>query len=104
MSPLSDEHEALSHLLLSPGWELIIKRAINQKVKALYDRIIDPAGDRKDRLPDDYIRGYIAGLRWVVSFPEEQMNAAVANILKDQEVPESPAILFGELPKGNVNG
>lgn len=93
--PLDEAHEALSRLLMNPAWEGVIKSRINLMVKALYNQIIDPSQSRKDRASDDYIRGQLAALKWVVTFPDEEMNQAVTEILAEAaELPPQP--LFGD--------
>lgn len=94
--PLSPEHEALSFLLLAPAWEGLYKKRISEQVKACYDRLIVPSRDRKDQYPDDYIRGYVAALRWAIGWPEAEMNRAVAEAIQDKETKlEEFVPLFG---------
>jgi len=93
--PLDEAHEALSRLLLNPAWDGVIKTRINLMVKTLYNQIIDPSQNRKDRASDDFIRGQIQALKWVVTFPDEEMNHAVTEILMEAEPPPPPP-LFGD--------
>lgn len=97
---LSEEHQALSHLLLHPAWEGIIKKGIAERVNSYYTQLIDPSVKRKDATPDDFIRGYIAALKWVVSWPEEEMNRAVEELLNAAQVDIAavePIPLFGDI-------
>jgi len=97
MSPLSPEHDQLSHLLLSPAWDGIIKAAVNQRVKMMYDQLVDPSKKRKERLPDDYIRGFIGACRWMLTFPEEEMNRAIEAIQVEQRPKPPLQPLFGQM-------
>jgi hypothetical protein len=105
---LSPEHQALSHLLLHPAWEGIIKKGIAERAAAYNNQLIDPSVSRKDVAPDDFIRGYIAALKWVVSWPEEEMNRAVQTLLDEAaELAEPEAPLFGniaDVARGMTNG
>lgn len=72
-------HQDLGWLLMSTGWNDVMKPAVVERAKSLTSRLLDPSAQRKDRLPDDYIRGQIAALRWLIEWPEKEMQqAAVA--------------------------
>jgi hypothetical protein len=40
------------------------------------EKLLQPSKDRKDRQPDDYLRGYVAGLRDAVRKPDEVIRMA----------------------------
>lgn len=94
--PLSEVHEELARLLTSPAWTDLVKARISGRVKVLYDKLIDPEENRKERLPDDYIRGFIAACRWILVFPDEEMKQAVKATLAESVPPPEVAPLFGE--------
>ena len=73
---ISREHELLNDLIRSPAWEGLLKPIIAEKVAIYYKRLLDPAGSRKDLIPDDFIRGQIEALRWVVTYPQMEIDEA----------------------------
>lgn len=82
---LSDYHRWLGYLLMSPAWNEIFKPKVAERGKILYDKLIDPKASRKENLPDDYIRGQIAALKWMMEWPEKEMGL-VANRIKEAEI------------------
>lgn len=87
---LDDYHRYLGYLLMSPGWNEIFKPKIAERAKVLYDRLIDPSAKRKDNLPDDYIRGQIATLKWILEWPEKAMQLVANQIKEDTIMQEGP--------------
>ena len=85
---LDREHEQFAYLILSPAWNMY-KAGIVEKVKILYHQLVNPSQERKDAAPDDYIRGQIEALRWVLEWPEKEMNAATLQALDEQDKKES---------------
>jgi len=81
---LSDEHRHLAGMLQSYGWESVMKVIIAEKVKGLYVRLLDPTKKRKEEVPDDFIRGEIAALKWIIEWPEKEM-AQVARRIREAE-------------------
>lgn len=69
---------------MSKGWTDVLRPAVAEKVKTLYAKLIDPSEKRKENLPDDFIRGEIASLKWILEWPEKEMQAA-ARALKEAE-------------------
>lgn len=108
MSDLSREHEQLAYLLLSPAWEALYKARVAQEVKVLYQQLLDPSQKRKDKQPDDFIRGMIAGLRFAIEWPEQEMELAAQQVRDEAEQEGETVIpLFGNRqpePKENGNG
>lgn len=82
---LSDRHRYLGYLLMSPGWKEVILPTIGERAKMLYDKLIDPKESRKENLPDDFIRGQIAVLKWIIEWPEKEMQLA-AQQMAEQEI------------------
>lgn len=66
---LEDEQHQLVHFLNNEGWNSVVKPELTRKVKALYEKLLDPKIVRKEELPDDFIRGQIAAFRYVVEWP-----------------------------------
>ena len=73
---LSREHELLENLLVHPAWEHILKPVIAEKVKVYYAQLLDPSVVRKDYAPDDFLRGAIGALKWVITYPQAEIDAA----------------------------
>lgn len=97
---LSDEHNALGFMLMCPAWNGLYKARIAEKVKEFYALILDPDAKVRGTYPDDYIRGYIAALKWAVEWPDQELNAAVvaAQEVELEESAENPIPLFGGRP------
>lgn len=93
---------------MSPAWEALYKPKITEEVKLLYQQILDPSQKRKDSRPDDYLRGMIAGLRFAIEWPEQEMELAAARLRQEQEDEKQLIIpLFGNgqpIPQENGNG
>lgn len=94
---IDEKHRNLAHLLLSLGWNDVFKPVALQRIKTLYDRLLDPQGSRKDKLPDDFVRGQIAALRWALEWPEKEM-AIVAQALREREEDEAVNLQRGATP------
>ena len=72
---LSREHELLENLSIHPAWEHILKPVIAEKVSVYYAQLLDPSQARKDSASDDFLRGAIIALRWVVKYPQTEIEA-----------------------------
>jgi hypothetical protein len=81
---LSREHELLENLLAHPAWEHIVKPVINEKVKVYLAQLLNPSQARKDSISDDHIRGAIEALRWVVTYAQQEIDAAKEESLRDE--------------------
>jgi hypothetical protein len=77
-------HKDLGFLLMSNAWNEVMKPEVARRVKGLYAQLIDPSTKRKDRLPDDFIRGQIEALKWMLEWPEKEMQL-VSGMLREQE-------------------
>lgn len=80
---LSREHELLANLLEHPAWAGILKPVIAEQVKLYYTQLVDPSQVRKDTASDDFIRGAIVSLRWVVEYPQREIDAALREVEED---------------------
>lgn len=104
---LTDEHRALSFMLMAPAWEALYKAKIAERVKEYYRLLLEPSTDLKKQYPDDYLRGAIAALKWAIEWPDMELNAAVVAAQTTPPADEEPMPLFGGHPgKGGevVNG
>lgn len=104
---LSREHELLANLLQHPAWEGILKPVITERVRIYYAQLVDPSQARKDSANDDFIRGGIVALRWVVEYPQQEIDAAMrevedAALLAREAEEEVP--LFGGGRPASENG
>jgi hypothetical protein len=81
---LSREHELLENLLAHPAWEHILKPVITEKVTLYYSQLLSPTQGRKDVAPDDYLRGAIEALRWVVTYPQAEIDAAKEEAAREE--------------------
>jgi len=80
MFELSDEHTALAFTVSTRGWEELFKPRIAQRAQEYYELLLDPAVSRKEKMNDDYLRGAIAALKWVVTWPDLELNAAATAV------------------------
>jgi len=80
---LSREHELLANLLQHPAWEGILKPVVTERVRIYYAQLIDPSQARKDSANDDFIRGAIVSLRWVLEYPQAEIDAAMQEVEED---------------------
>lgn len=104
---LSREHELLANLLQHPAWEGILKPVIVERVRIYYDNLLNPSVQRKDAANDDFLRGAIVSLKWVVEYPQSEINAALREAEEEaasareaeEEVP-----LFGAGRPASENG
>jgi hypothetical protein len=96
--PLSREHELLGDLLRHPAWEGILKPVIVERVQGYYTCLLNPSAARKDATNDDFLRGAIVSLKWVVEYPQEEINAARLEAEKEEALvreTEAEIPLFG---------
>ena len=70
---IEERYQLVSSLSTHEGWTKIAIPIISNRVKTLYTRLIDPSERRKEALPDDYIRGQIAALKWMIEWPDKQL-------------------------------
>jgi len=107
---LSREHELLENLLQHPAWEGILKPVIAEKVRTYYDALLNPSVDRKDTTNDDFLRGAIVSLKWVVEYPRMEINMAhqrAAEETLDRESEEEVPLFGGGRPpteNGDAHG
>ena len=87
---ISREHHALAFLCHAPAWEGLYKARVAEQVSAMYNLLLNPSRSRKEAQPDDFIRGYIAALRWAVTWPETELNLAAQRAI--DEVVEAPEV------------
>lgn len=106
---ISEEHQALAFMLSCRGWEGLYKARVAEKVSEFYNTILDPSRSRKDKLTDDYLRGAIAALKWAITWPDQELNAAalVAQEAEREAAANQQEPLFGGPPpmeNGGLNG
>ena len=106
---LSPEHEALRHLILSPGWELYC-RMLGEKQKELL------AGWMESKEPSDqYTRGYIKALIYCATWPQKEVDVAEQRDAEDKEdvdknleyehiAAHGYSYPIGDHPQGGLNG
>jgi len=95
--PIDLKMAELQQTIGSPGWNETLVPLISQRAKMLYDQLLEPSKTRQDKLPDDFIRGQIAALRWVVSGPRELVEAAVRASSEEEAAKDAAPIppMFG---------
>ena len=103
MIEISQEHKALAFLVGCPAWEGLYKAQVADMVKLYYSQLLDPSKARKDRTPDDFLRGAIFALQWAVSWPDQELNKAVAEALEQEvsEPHEEVPLIGGSRPSFN---
>jgi hypothetical protein len=103
---LSREHELLANLLQHPAWEGILKPVVADQVKLYYSQLVDPSQSRQNRASDDFIRGAIVSLRWVVEYPQAEIDAAMREVEEDvaaaREVAEVIPLFGGGRPGSEI--
>lgn len=87
---LDDYHRYLGYLLMSPAWNEVFKPQIAERAKSLYEKLIDPKTSRKENLPDDFIRGQIVALKWILEWPEKKMQIVASQIKERELMQEGP--------------
>lgn len=73
--PMEEEEQALRWLITSPSWNEVVRPKIEERMVILYNKLIDPTQKRKEEVSDDYIRGQIAVIRWLVAWPAKRQKA-----------------------------
>lgn len=54
-----------------------MKPVIAERVRTYYDNLLNPSVARKDTANDDFLRGAIVSLKWVVEYPQAEINLAL---------------------------
>ena len=85
---MTDEHKALNFTISSPGWLLYLQRS-GERQKDYMAKLLDPAKQRGELMPDDYIRGYIQALIWSATWPRQEVEAAMVEDQEEQKLIES---------------
>ena len=72
---LEEELQFLDWFLTSPAWNNVIIPELKKRMELLYNKLIDPTKKRKEETSDDFIRGQIAAVRWMVAWPSKRQAA-----------------------------
>lgn len=59
----------LTDLLGHAGWENLLKPAISNRMETIMKVLLRPDDQRKERLPDDFLRGQFQVLKWILEWP-----------------------------------
>lgn len=115
MDPLFDVSQLdeieLGHLefvLNSPSWALVFDPYLRKVLKSLETRLKDPAKQRKDEYPDDFLRGEIAAIEGLLAFitkivDETQMERIHAARAKSAEEAHARRVATGQIgPAGQA--
>lgn len=96
---LDAEHQALGHMLLTPGWDFF-KHMLGDQARAWNEQLLSPSQNRKDTTPDDFLRGCIHGMRVALMWPDKEMDRAAADLLAraSEEPPVEPPLVGGSRP------
>lgn len=73
---MNEEHEALGFMIGTQGWQLYLAR-MNEEKEVCIKGLLDPSQTRKDTRSDDFLRGFVQGLRFSVRWPVEEVSIAV---------------------------
>jgi hypothetical protein len=74
---------AIIELIEDRGWEVLEQRVQGRIETARNALLKDPSRARKDKLPDDYLRGQIEALEWCLSWPKATAEQRMS--LEDEE-------------------
>lgn len=67
-----EEYRTLLWFVDSPVWKSILRPAFETRLAALYVKLLDPSTKRKEMVPDDYIRGQLAVVQWLLTWPPKR--------------------------------
>jgi len=70
------------------GWQLFLER-MNEEKETCIKKLLDPSQVRKESHSDDFLRGFIQGLRFSARWPLEEVRMAVEEareLAQEQEV------------------
>jgi hypothetical protein len=97
---LSDEHKALGYLLTCPAWDSIYKARLAEQAQIYNRQLIDRSTTRKNTYPDDFLAGAIYALNWAVTWPDQELNKAAAELLErvSSEAVEEEPLVGGSRP------
>lgn len=54
----------------TPGWVALVSRA-EVRLTTMRKAMMDPSKERQEKLPDDYLRGQIEALEWLITLPQD---------------------------------
>lgn len=84
-----------------------MKPVISARAKVYYEQLLDPSQTRQSQMSDDFIRGQIQALKWVITYPEEELKAyRAAEQEEEAAVREMAEVipLFGDGRPDSGNG
>lgn len=82
---------ALAATLASPGWQRVIFPTLQKQMLLAADQLSKL--DRPSTVPDDYLRGQVAGLKFAASYFQQQI--AEYEAAKQASEPQAPAEPIG---------
>lgn len=80
--------ENLRHLLAHRAWTEFFVPTLKQSRDAAIAQLLDPSVERKQDYPDDFLRGQISMLEWLLTHPQTLLQEQDAKNAKDQEESE----------------
>lgn len=77
------------------GWALVFQPMLEEKYRTYQLALRNPDAARKARMPDDYVRGWLEALEWIMLTPrreaEVERNAGIEEVLVKQRHDEDMA-------------
>jgi len=73
---IDQETRELEFTVGTPGWQTFVVLMREGATRAV-EQLLNPSQVRKDRQSDDFLRGYVKGLREAVRLPEKVVKDAI---------------------------
>lgn len=73
----------LQFLIQSTDWQSLIVPMLQAQIEHFTTLLRDPADARKKKLPDDYVRGCLDMAEFLLKWPQEQVNGAIADLTQE---------------------
>lgn len=88
MDPNLERASLVDSVYASPGWQQVFQPLMEEKYRMYEVALRNPDIARKAKMPDDFIRGALATLEWIMTTPrlnaEIDRNTGVEEILQQK--------------------
>lgn len=91
-----DGVKRLRELISSSSWQEGLKPMLEEQIEMNVRLLRNPDRERKDKYPDDYLRGVIDAFEWVLQRPEDEVKTRIEELLQERLAARSQFVDSGQ--------
>ncbi len=95
--------ESLRFLVWSDAWRSFFEPMLQNLEAQLVNELLVPTQERKERRPDDFIRGSIYVIRNILNFPSQALQEADAQAEEENKIAREQRELYARAAHGFQN-